>query len=92
MNKETMQNGSLQIVVLDKGFVYVGNTHVADGWVKIENAKCIRQWGTTNGLGQLASQGPQPKTILDPTPTVRAPLASLVHLIACEESQWNSSI
>ena len=72
-----------QIVVLDRGFVYVGNVTIRDGWVNIQNARNIRVWGTTKGLGELRN-GPLKDTILDDCGIVLAPLKSLIHLISCK--------
>jgi len=69
-----------QIVVLDRGFVYVGDTQVDDDTVVITNAKNIRYWGTTNGLGELRN-GPTSKTKSDDAGTVRAPLRAVIHMI-----------
>ncbi len=78
------------IVVLDRGFVYVGQTEVSDDWVVITNARNIRMWGTTAGLGQLALNGPTDKTRLDAAGTVRAPRHALIHLLETEGSQWSA--
>lgn len=80
----------LQIVVLDRGWVYVGRVTLDGDWVIIEDARCVRRWGTTRGLGEIATGGPTPETQLDPCPTVRAPRRALIHLISCEESAWNA--
>lgn len=77
-----------QIVVLDRGFVYVGDVRQAGDFIVIENAKNVRRWGTTKGLGELAANGPLPNTKLDDAGTVRAPLRALISLIACEASAW----
>jgi len=80
----------LCICVLDKGFVYVGEL-IIDGNGKlftITNAKNIRRWGTTDGLGQLAKDGPQEDTSLDSTGTVRALTGELKHWIKCEIKSW----
>lgn len=76
-----------QIAVLDKGFVYVGDCEIADGWLKIENARNIRRWGTT--LGDLALDGPKENTILDNTGVVNVPFHSVVSLIDTEKKKWN---
>jgi len=81
-------NGALEIVILDKGWVFVGNVSIADEWIVIENARNIRRWGTTNGIGQLAIYGPQTETILDDAGTVKFPMSSLIARIKCEESEW----
>lgn len=79
-----------QIVILDRGFVFVGNV-VTDGeWVHISNAQNVRRWGTSKGLGQLAKDGPASNTILDPADSVRAPLRALIGMIRCEPQSWKS--
>jgi hypothetical protein len=63
--------GPIQIIVGDKGFVFVGNIEDhSDGSVTITNCKNIRYWGTTKGLGEL-STGPTAKTIVDHFGTIR---------------------
>ena len=63
--------GPTQIIVADKGFVFVGEVEDhADGSVTIRKCRNIRYWGTTKGLGELAG-GPTAKTILDDFGTVR---------------------
>ncbi len=84
----TTPDADYKIVVLDRGFVYVGAVKVEGDFVVIRNAKNIRIWGTTKGLGELVS-GPLPKTALDPTGTVRAPLRALISLIDVEQGKWN---
>lgn len=79
---------TLQIAVLDRGFVYVGLCAVADGFLTISGAQCIRRWGTTAGLGQLAKSGPQSATKLEAAGTVSAPLSALIHLIGCDPAVW----
>ena len=78
----------LKIAVLERGFVYVGNASVADGFVTIEGAGLVRRWGTKRGLGQLAAEGPQPNSVIDPAGRVVAPITSLVCLIDCNDSVW----
>lgn len=77
-----------QIAVLERGFVYVGDVAREGDFIVISNASNVRRWGTQNGLGQLASQGPQPQTKLDPAGKVRAPMATLIHLIDCNAAVW----
>ena len=80
---------SVKIVVLDRGFVYVGRVTLDDKFCTITNAKNIRRWGTTQGLGELALKGPQPNTVLDNTGTVQAPMRAVLELIATEAALWN---
>lgn len=76
------QPSGQHIVVLDRGFVYVGEITVDDEWMKIKNARNIRVWGTTNGLGELRT-GPTKDTKLDVCGEVLAPRRALISLIPC---------
>lgn len=77
-----------QIVILDRGFVYVGDVSVDDDLVTIAAAQNVRRWGTTQGLGELAAKGPLKATALDPAGLVRAPMRAVIAFIACEASSW----
>lgn len=79
--------GPQQIVVLDRGWVLVGKTEESGDKLVISDARCIRYWGTTAGLGQLADSGPTEKTKLDPMGCVIAPLRAVIAVIACK-STW----
>lgn len=81
-----------RIAVLDRGFVYVGSCALEGGALTITNACCIRCWGTTAGLGELAIKGPQPATKLDLAGTVRAPASALIHLIDCDDAAWAATM
>lgn len=87
MESVTITKG-FAIAVLDRGFVYVGDVEVDSTWCIIRNARNVRIWGTTKGLGELANSGPTPKTILDDTGTIRAPIRSLIFLIETEPNKW----
>jgi hypothetical protein len=78
--KAAAQDLGTQIVVLDRGFVYVGKVTISGDFVLIEDAKNLRVWGTTKGLGELRD-GPTGKTVTDDAGTVRAPLRALISLI-----------
>ena len=71
-----------QIVILDGGFVYVATCALAEGFLLMSNARCIRKWGTTQGLGQLRS-GPTKTTVLDAAGEVVAPIGRVIHMIRC---------
>lgn len=80
-----------QIVVLDRGFVYAGDVTLENDFIIISNAQNIRRWGTTKGLGELALNGPQPQTVLNPVGTVRAPSRALISLIGVKEpAKWTA--
>ena len=78
-----------QIAVLDRGFVYIGYVKWNDHVLTITDARCIRRWGTTKGLGELVN-GPRPETILDAVGTIHVPEHALIHLIDVVESAWKN--
>ena len=71
------------IVVLDRGFVYVGNVTIDGDFLRVTNAKNIRYWGTKNGLGELR-EGPTKDTKLDNVGEIIAPMRALIHLVPCK--------
>jgi hypothetical protein len=77
------------IVVLDRGFVYVGDVTVDGDWCLIAKAKNIRYWGTTNGLGELVN-GPLKDTKLDPVGNIRAPLRAVISIIDVVAEKWTA--
>ena len=85
-----MKEPKLSIIVLDKGFVYVGYFHVAeDGTVIIREGHNLRVWGTTDGLGQLALHGPiKDKTIMDKVTNIVAPYHALNHVMSTDPEKW----
>ena len=80
----------LQIIVLHRGFVFVGDVERSGDEIVIHNAKNVRRWGTKTGLGELAEKGPQTNTILDGAGTVRySPLAEIC-AYDCNAAKWIS--
>lgn len=77
-----------QIVIAQRGWVFVGDVQTSGEQVTIRNAQCIRRWGTTKGLGELAAGGPKSATVLDAMGTVRLHVLAVVAAIECEESKW----
>ena len=71
------------IVILDRGFVYVGNVEIEGDFLKITKASNIRSWGTKNGLGELR-EGPKTETKLDAVGELIAPMRALISLIPCK--------
>ena len=76
------------IVVADRGFVYVGHIVVDAAWCVVTDARNIRKWGTTKGLGEIARGGPTKDTVLDDVGTVRIPVGNVMHIIDSEASKW----
>lgn len=76
-----------QIVVCQRGWVFVGQCAEEGEYLIIRDAKCIRKWGTTNGLGQLAIEGRQAGTVLDESGVVRVHKLAIVCTFDCS-SKW----
>jgi len=88
INTATARGEGLNIVILDRGFVYVGDVTIDGDWLLIQDAKNVRRWGTSQGLGELAAKGPQPETKLDMGGTMKAPLRAVIGLLKCEALSW----
>lgn len=80
---QTIQPSGQHLVVVDRGFVYVGDVVIEPEWVRILNARNIRIWGTKNGLGELRN-GPLPNTKLDQCDQVLVARKALISLIPCK--------
>ncbi len=78
----------VQIVVIEGRWNIVGNVETTETGIVITNAKVIRYWGTTKGLGELALNGPTGKTILDPCGTVRVPAAAVLLTMDTDAGKW----
>lgn len=81
----------LRLAILDRGFVYVGRIKETPEGIRIERAACVRRWGTTNGLGQLAAEGPTRQTILEESLPVIVYRAAVMHQIECDAGKWPAS-
>lgn len=77
-----------QIVILPRGHVAIGDFSQDGVNCKLTNAAIIRIWGTKNGLGELAQNGKQPNTILDPCPTLRFHEATIIARMDVNEEKW----
>lgn len=79
-----------KIVVLQRGWVFVGRYSLDPETqiVTLTDAKNIRVWGTTKGLGQLAESGPTGSTKLDPAGVVTFHLLTQVLAIDTEVETW----
>lgn len=81
-------NNNLKIVVLDRAWIYIGYLERNDDDYTLTKASCIRLWGTTKGLGQLALEGKTKDTILDSAGTIHFTVHSLINIIDCDQSKW----
>jgi len=77
------------IVILQRGWIVVGDLEKGRVESLVLNASVIRRWGTKKGIGELALEGPQPETKLDECGTVRFNNGSEVCTIDCVSEKWN---
>ena len=81
----------VRIVILQRGWVMVGRFSREGSDCVLRDASVIRLWGTEQGLGQLAENGPTSKTKLDRCHgKVQFDWLTVVAPIGCKESSWAS--
>ena len=94
-DKAVRAEGDIKIVILQRGNVVVGRLSADKDnkdMMVLGNSAVIRRWGTTKGLGQIASGGPTSGTVLDKTPTIRFHVLTTIAIIDCEVSKWESHL
>lgn len=77
-----------QIVVLQRGWVVIGDVEKTETEVLINNCSVIRVWGASKGLGEIAENGKTDKTKLDPCPPVAVHPLSVVLFMNVNEDKW----
>ena len=77
------------IVVCDRGYVFAGDCVIDESFCVIKNAKNVRKWGTTKGLGELIN-GPLAGTVLDDYGVVRVPMRAVINIIDVDAAKWNA--
>lgn len=78
----------MEIIIGQRGWVWVGHPRREGDQVIIEGARCIRRWGTTGGLAQLANSGPQRETQLEEACSIKLHVLGIVGSYLCNESAW----
>lgn len=87
-----MGSREIRIVVLQRGWVVVGNYRKDGSEVVVSGGGVIRRWGTTKGLGEIATGGPTDSTIIDRTPEIRAHELAVVMTIAVDPTKWGGYV
>jgi len=80
----------IRIVVLQRGWVVVGRLAQRGSEMRITSGHCVRRWGTSLGLGELAKDGPRAETKLDPLPETRFHELTVVLSLLCRSESWES--
>lgn len=87
--KQKEYTGDVKIVILQRGWVYVGHFKQNENMMcELNGASCIRVWGTTKGLSEL-KDGPLPSTKLDYAGRVQFHLLTSIAMIDCDGDLWS---
>lgn len=81
----------IQIIVGQRGWVWIGRVSRKAEIVTLTAAKCIRRWGTAKGLGELVN-GPLPNTTLDPVGTLHLHALGVVAAYDVNQEAWNGHL
>lgn len=82
--------GDLKIVILQRGWILVGKFERKGSDCKLRYSSVIRSWGTTNGLGEIAENGPTSSTKLDKNHgLVEFDYLTVVATLSCNEEKWS---
>jgi hypothetical protein len=84
-----MEKKNRKIVILPSGWVFVGIWQEKGTRVILTETSCIRKWGTTSGIGELAIRGPLKETILDPAGTVSFKIGTEIASLECRTDNWS---
>ena len=88
--RKVEHTGEIKIVILQRGWVYIGRFERTGNDCKLHNASCIRTWGTTKGLQELVN-GATSKTILDKCEgVVEFDWLTVVHTITVNQEKWKT--
>ena len=79
----------IKICYLPAGNVVLGRVYRAAEFEYIEDGFTVRQWGTSEGIGELALCGPSDKTILDFFGTDDWHILRRIRGIDCDPDVWN---
>ncbi len=81
--------GKMQIVILQRGWVVIGDYSVKNGECLLTDAAIIRIWGTTKGLGEIAEKGPTSTSKIDRCPDLRFHPMTVIARMDVNDSKWS---
>jgi hypothetical protein len=84
---EVTDTRDVRIVILQRGWVFVGVFSKKGSECSLDSGFNIRQWGTTKGLGELVN-GPLSGTKLDPIPHTEFHELTIVASLKANASKW----
>jgi len=86
------RNSDIKIVILQRGWVFIGRYSENGENAALDNAYSIRIWGTTKGLGQLALEGKTSSTKLDKAGRVEFNKLTVVAMINAKADLWEAEL
>ena len=81
----------VEIVIGHRGWVWVGCVINDTPYQLKISGRCIRRWGTTKGLEELAT-GPTADTVLDTQATIKLHPLAIIARIECDENAWKAHL
>lgn len=87
-NDFVVGGSEIRIVILQRGWIFVGYFSKEGSTCKLTNAYNIRSWGTTKGLGELAESGTTSTTKLDKVNDVQFHELTSIAMIDCDTKVW----
>ena len=88
------KDSGIKIVILQRGWCLIGRLERDGSECKLFNASVIRRWGTDDGLGEIAMDGPREGTILDKCNNGSIPVEfdflTVVACLPCVEEKWKN--
>ena len=82
----------IKIVILQRGWIFIGKFSQNGSTCKLTDAYNIRSWGTTKGLGELAENGKTSSTKLDKVNDVSFHELTIVATIDCDDKIWSKEL
>ena len=82
--------GEPVIAVLQRGHVAVGVYGQNGDIGELSSAAIVRRWGTTEGLGELATKGPRPESRLDKSPKLSFHIREVIFTMEVSADAWRS--
>jgi hypothetical protein len=79
----------IKIVILQRGWVFVGKFSKEGSTCKLTDAYNIRTWGTTKGLGELAESGTTSSTKMDKVNDVQFHELTSVAILDVDDKVWS---
>ncbi len=72
-----------KIIVVQAGWVVIGEVFYHGDIVRVEDASVIRVWGTIAGLGEIALKGVTKDTVLDAAGVIEVHKHAVIMQIDC---------